>query len=142
MKILVIDGQGGSIGKMLIKQLRQALPDQEITAVGTNSIATSAMLKAGANVGATGENPVLVGCASADIILGPLGIVIADSLLGEVTAAIAVAVGRSRARKILIPISKCNCVIACDTEYPLSEYITLAVGKAVQFVKERQTQKL
>jgi hypothetical protein len=112
MNILIIDGQGGGIGAQLISALLNHCPDCAITAVGTNSAATAAMLKAGAKAAATGENAVLVGCRHADIIIGPIGIVIADSLLGEVTPAMAAAVGQSRAKRILIPINQCDNLIA------------------------------
>ena len=82
MKILVIDGQGGKIGKMLVENLKKNLPEYEIIAFGTNSIATATMLKAGADFGATGENPVIVNCIDADIIIGPLRIIISNALLG------------------------------------------------------------
>ena len=85
MNILVIDGQGGGVGRQLVEGIKKALPDQTVTAAGTNALATQAMLRAGADHGATGENAVIVGCRRADIIVGPLGIVIADSLWGEVT---------------------------------------------------------
>lgn len=114
LHILVIDGQGGRIGSQLITLVKNQLPSLplEITAVGTNSAATAAMLKAGADFAATGENPVIVACRKADVVIGPLGIVIADSLLGEVTAQMAAAVGRSSAVKILIPVNKCNHIVA------------------------------
>ena len=102
MKILVIDGQGGGIGKQLISRLKENIPDAEITAAGTNSFAVQAMLKAGADHAATGENAVVVGCRTADVIAGPVGIVIADSLYGEITPAIALAVAQSNARRVLI----------------------------------------
>ena len=92
MRITVIDGQGGRIGGLLIERIRKLQVPAEITAVGTNSVATAAMLKAGADFGATGENPAVVACRDADLILGPVGIVLADALLGEVTAAMAAAV--------------------------------------------------
>ena len=91
MNILVIDAQGGGIGKQIVSALKKRYPEQYITAVGTNSLATSAMLKAGADVAATGENPVIVCSRKADVIVGPVGIVIADALLGEITAAMATA---------------------------------------------------
>lgn len=84
MNILVIDAQGGGIGKQIVSALKKRYPEQYITAVGTNSLATSAMLKAGADVAATGENPVIVCSRRADVIIGPVGIVIADALLGEI----------------------------------------------------------
>ncbi|MCL2461113.1 MAG: DUF3842 family protein, partial [Defluviitaleaceae bacterium] len=96
-KIVVIDGQGGKIGSLLVSRLKAEAPRAEIYAIGTNSIATSAMVKAGADFGATGENPVLVSCRDADIIVGPIGIVVADSLVGEITPAMAAAVGKSGA---------------------------------------------
>lgn len=95
-KIVVIDGQGGRMGKTVVEQLKNTYPDLPLTAIGTNSIATSAMLKAGADLGATGENPVITACRDADLIIGPLGIVIADSLLGEITPAMSSAIGSSR----------------------------------------------
>ena len=104
MHILVIDGQGGRLGKQLIESINRTFPQAEITAVGTNSIATAAMLRAGAAQGATGENPVVVASKQADIIVGPIGIVIADSLLGEVTAAMANAVARSSAARVFLII--------------------------------------
>jgi hypothetical protein len=109
--VLIIDGQGGVLGKQLVEAIGKALPDVEIAAVGTNSIATANMLKAGAGSGATGENAVLVAVRHADIITGPIGIVIADSLMGEITPTMAVAVGSSDAIKILLPVNKCNNVI-------------------------------
>ncbi len=129
MKIVVIDGQGGRMGKSVIEQLKKSHPEQEIYAIGTNSIATAAMLKSGADYGATGENPCVVNSKDADIIIGPIGIVLADSLLGEITPAIAAAVGSSRAYKILIPINRCNHYIAGIRESSLSEYIRLVCEK-------------
>ncbi len=108
MKILIIDGQGGRIGKSVIEGIRNAGFSAEITAVGTNSMSTSTMLKAGADHGATGENSVVVCANNADVIIGPIGIVIADSLLGEVTEKMAVAVSKSMAKKLLIPINQCD----------------------------------
>ena len=102
MKIVVIDGQGGRMGSLLIEGMREAKIDADITAIGTNVLATSAMLKAGADRGATGENPVIVACRSAQVIVGPIGILSADSLLGEVTPRMAVAVGQSEAVKLLL----------------------------------------
>lgn len=111
MNILVIDAQGGGIGKQVVAAIKNSLSDAAVTAVGTNSTATSAMLKAGADHAATGENAVIVGCRKADVIVGPIGIVIADSLFGEITPAIALAVGQSNAKRILIPINHCDNMI-------------------------------
>ena len=111
MNVLVIDAQGGGIGKQVVSAVKKQLPAIEITAVGTNSAATSAMLKAGADHAATGENAVVVGCRNADVIVGPVGITIADALYGEISPAMAVAVGQSRARRLLIPINHCDNII-------------------------------
>lgn len=128
-QILIIDGQGGLLGKQLVEAIRKAVPDAEITAVGTNSIATSSMLKAGAHQGATGENAVLVAVRHADIIAGPVGMVIADSLLGEITPAMAAAVGSSDAVKLLLPVNKCNNVVICAGGKSTSELIEEAVDR-------------
>ena len=129
MNILVIDGQGGMIGRQLITELRGTMPDAEITAVGTNTLATASMLKAGADNGATGENAVLVCTRGADVIVGPIGIVIADSLLGEVTPKMAAAVGASPVRKILLPVNKCNNIIVGTSDKSTSELIAEAVRR-------------
>ncbi len=109
--ILVIDGQGGGLGKQIIEGIRKSEMSCEIIAVGTNSIASSAMHKAGADNSATGENAVVVNSRDADMIIGPIGIVIADSLFGEISEAMAAAVGRSKAMKLLIPINLCNNIV-------------------------------
>lgn len=127
MKIMVIDGQGGRMGKSIVEQMKANFPEDEVLAIGTNSIATAAMLKAGADAGATGENPAIVGSRKADLIIGPMGIVIADSLLGEITPNMAVAIGQSEAKKILIPVNRCqHFVVGCE-ERSLGEYVKMAV---------------
>ena len=124
MKITIIDGQGGKMGRSIIEQLKKAHPELELYAIGTNSIATAAMLKAGADYGATGENPCVVNAQDSDIIIGPIGIVIANALLGEITPAIATAIGASKAYKILVPVNRCNHYIAGCKEASLGEYIS------------------
>ncbi|NLF26598.1 MAG: DUF3842 family protein [Clostridiales bacterium] len=128
MNILIVDGQGGGIGRQLIEALRERLPELEITAVGTNAFATSAMLKAGAKRAATGENAAIVATRTADVIAGPVGIVIADALMGEVTPAMAVAVAQSRARKVLIPVNQCDNFVVGVPELST----TMLVGQAVE----------
>lgn len=128
--ILVMDGQGGQLGSQIVKELLLKYPDIRITAVGTNAVATAAMMKAGAPRGATGENPVLVACRKADVIIGPIGIVIADSLLGEVTPAMAAAVGQADAVRILIPMNKCENLVAGVSSLSTSALIQDAVAKA------------
>lgn len=126
VNILVIDAQGGGIGRQLVSAIKKNLPDAVITAVGTNVAATSAMMKAGADHAATGENAVVVGCRKADVIVGPIGIVIADALYGEITPVMAQAAARSRAKRILIPINQCdNIVVGVEN---------LSIGKLLQDV--------
>lgn len=138
LQIVVIDGQGGRMGKGIVEQLKKRFPDLPLTAVGTNSIATAAMMKAGADWGATGENPVVVNSRSADIIIGPVGIVIADSLLGEVTETMAAAVGKSSAHKLLIPVShRCSHTVVGCRELSLSEYIRIACDEVERMIEER-----
>lgn len=112
MNVLIIDGQGGGIGRQLVEQIKTAFPEVLITGVGTNALAAQAMLKAGAHRTATGENAVVVACRTADIIIGPIGIAIADSLWGEITPTMALAVGQSNAVRILLPMNLCNNYIA------------------------------
>lgn len=133
MKILVIDGQGGGVGKALVEALKKRMPDQPILALGANAMATAGMLKAGADQGATGESAILYNCRDADLILGPIGIVLAYSMLGEISPAIAQAVGESKAARILIPIGKCRTKIAGLGEITLSAAIESAVNEAVGF---------
>lgn len=129
MNILVVDAQGGGIGRQLVAAIKQNIPGAAVTAVGTNSAATSAMLKAGADRAATGENAVVVGARSADIIAGPVGIVIADSLLGEITPAMAVAIGQSRAKRILIPVNHCDNIIAGVPDLSVAALVQNAVDR-------------
>ena len=137
MKVVIIDGQGGRVGQMITEQLKKRLPQQEIIAIGTNSIATLAMLKAGADHAATGENPVIRNCRDADLIIGPIGIVLADALMGEVTPAMAAAVGSCNATKLLIPINRCNTFVAGMPERPAGEYIRLAAEQAEQLILQQ-----
>lgn len=127
MKILVIDAQGGGLGRQVIQALRQNHENLEIIAVGTNSVATTTMLKAGANFGATGENAVVVNCAKADVIIGPIGILLVNSLYGEITAKMAEAVSLSRAKRVLIPFVHDDNVIVGISDYSLKKLIELAI---------------
>jgi hypothetical protein len=122
-KIVIIDGQGGRLGQLLVEMIKNREFVCEVYAIGTNSIATSAMIKAGADYGATGENPVIVACRDADVIIGPVGIVSADSMLGEVTPAMAVAVGQSRAVRLLLPVNRCNTRIVGVQSLTMTELV-------------------
>lgn len=132
MKIVVIDGQGGRLGAGLVAAVKEKFPQAELTAIGTNAIATAAMLKAGAAQGATGENPVIVACRTADVIAGPIGILAADALLGEITPAMAAAIGCASAKKVLIPMNRCGIRVMGVAERSMNEYIALAMEEIGQ----------
>jgi hypothetical protein len=138
MNILIIDAQGGGIGRQLVAAIKQSIPTANVTAVGTNSTATSSMLKAGADNAATGENAVIVGCRKADIIVGPIGIVIADSLFGEITPAMALAVGQSRAKRILIPINHCDNIVVGVSDLSIVMLIQNALDEIRKLVSNRK----
>ena len=129
MKIVVIDGQGGNIGRRIVEEIKAKKTGCEILAIGTNSTSTALMMKGGADVGATGENPVVLASRDADVIIGPIGIILADSMYGEITPRMAEAIGASKARKILIPINKCVTVAGVDESMSISDYIKIAVDK-------------
>ena len=132
MQIMVVDGQGGGIGKTVIEQLRTKLGDEiEIWAFGTNALATSSMLKAGANEGATGENAIVWNAAKADIIIGSIAIIAANSMLGELTPLMASAIAQSPAKKVLIPLNRCQIYVMGASSEPLPHY----VSDVVDFVK-------
>ena len=129
MNVLVIDGQGGGLGRQLVAALSAQCPDIRLVAVGTNSVAAQAMHKAGAQRAATGENAVVVNCRSADIIVGPIGIVIADALLGEITPAMAAAVCQSGAKRVLVPINHCENYVVGVPDQPVSQLVATAAQK-------------
>ena len=135
MKIVVIDGQGGRLGKLLVEAVKDRIPQAEVLAVGTNGIATATMQKAGADYVATGENPVVRGVMDADVVLGPLGIVVAHSILGEVTPRIAEAVGGCRGKKVLSPMNSCGVSVAGTQEMGLAGYVKLAADQAEAFLR-------
>ncbi|MBQ5804287.1 MAG: DUF3842 family protein [Erysipelotrichaceae bacterium] len=129
MKAVVIDGQGGRLGQMIVEAICKEELSLDLYVIGTNSIATSAMLKAGASQGATGENPVIVACKDADVIIGPIAIVSADSLLGEITPAMAVAIGQSKALKLLLPVSHCDNQVVGVKNLTMGEMVKETVAK-------------
>ncbi len=138
MEILIIDGQGGKLGRQLVEAILKAHPTITLTAVGTNSLATESMMKGGARRIATGENAVIANSRRADIILGPIGIVLADALLGEISPAMAVAVGQSRAVKILIPMNRCETLIAGATGLSASALIADALQKLDEVLRSER----
>lgn len=135
MNVLVVDGQGGQLGGQLIKLLKDNFEYIKIIAVGTNAMATSTMLKAGANQAATGENPLIVACRKADVIIGPIGIVIADSLWGEITPQMAIAVGQAEAVRILLPINKCDNIVAGISDLSTTTILNDVIAKMKSIIK-------
>ena len=132
MRILIIDGQGGGIGARLVSLLRPRLPEGcELLCAGTNSLATSAMLKAGAARGATGEHAICYNAQRAHLILGPIGVILANGIMGEVSPAMAAAVSGSEAVKILIPSSTCGVHVAGTEGLKLDEYLRRAAALAL-----------
>lgn len=129
MNILIIDAQGGGIGKQLVSAVKENIADAYVTAVGTNSAATSAMLKSGADIAATGENAVVVNSRKADVIIGPIGIVIADALHGEITPLMAKAVAQSSAKRILIPINHCDNIVVGVGSLNIGKLIQDVIGE-------------
>ncbi|MEE1037649.1 MAG: DUF3842 family protein [Eubacterium sp.] len=132
MNILIIDGQGGGVGRQLIEKIKKIFPEDTITAVGTNAIAAQTMLKAGADRSATGENAVVVGCRKADIIIGPVGIAIADSLWGEITPKMAIAVAQSDAMRILLPMNLCDNFVVGTKNATVSQMVEEVLEKIHQ----------
>ena len=137
MLIAVIDGQGGGIGKAIVEKIRQVFNDEiEIIALGTNVLATTLMLKAGANVGASGENAIVYNVKNVDIIIGTMGIIAANSMLGELSPSMARAIAESRAKKILIPFSKCNIKVVGTKNVPIPYYIDDIIEELKEIVGE------
>lgn len=134
MKVVVIDGQGGRLGQNIVEEIIRQNISCELVAIGTNSIATASMRKGGAVNCATGENPVIVACRDADVIIGPIGILAADSLLGEVTPKMALAVGQSNALKLLLPVSHCKNQIVGVKNVPISDLVKDALSRLLELV--------
>lgn len=138
MQIVVIDGQGGRMGSALIERIKATLPEHTCIAIGTNSIATAAMLRAGADAGATGENPVIVNARTADVIAGPIGILVSSALYGEVTPAMARAIGESAAVKLLLPVNRCGSIVIGVKEQSLADQIREAVSRIKALAKDTE----
>lgn len=128
MRVVVIDGQSGRMGQLFIQRAVETNLPCTLDCIGTNAIATAAMLKAGAANGATGENSVLVACRTADIIVGPIAILASDSLMGEITPAMAVAIGQSQAKKLLLPVNQCRNWVVGTQNLSLSKLMDEAVA--------------
>ena len=138
MKIVVLDGQGGGIGRALVSAIAQRLPEgAELLCVGTNAMATAAMLKAGAHRGATGENSVRWAAEHADVLVAPIALVLKDSMMGEVTGDMAACVGESRAKKILVPTQRCNAYVAGVSDMSMQQLVEDAAQQAVKAITGR-----
>lgn len=137
MDVLVIDAQGGGIGKQLVSGIKKKAPELNVVAVGSNSVATTAMKKAGADKAATGENSVVVCSKRARVITGPMGVVIADSMMGEITPAMAEAIGSSDAKRVLVPMSGCDTIVAGVSDKSVASLIEEAIEKIVDFFNEK-----
>ena len=138
--VVVIDGQGGRLGRMVVEGIRSAGLPCRVLAIGTNSIATASMLKAGADAGATGENPVAVACRDADVLIGPVGILSADALLGEVTPAMAAAVGRCAAVKLLLPVNLCDTRVVGVAPMSFGELVAAALKELADILTAEEEQ--
>ena len=136
LRAVIIDGQGGRLGRMLTEAIRAAALPCHILVIGTNSIATASMLKAGADAGATGENPVIVACRDADVLIGPVGILSADAMLGEITPAMAAAVGRCGAVKLLLPVNMCGTRVVGVKQSTFSELVADAVEELKRLIPD------
>ena len=136
MKLVVIDGQGGGVGRSIVAALKARMPDQRVIALGTNVQATSAMLKAGADAGATGESAIRYQCKTADIILGVTGILHANAMMGEISPGIAAAVSLSEGQKILVPLERCGLMIAGVGKQPLDGLIRQAADMAASLCSQ------
>lgn len=136
MRIAVVDGQGGGIGKIIVEKLRANFGEEvEIIVLGTNALATSLMIKAGADEGASGENAIIFNAPKVDIIVGSIGIIVANAMLGEVTPLMARAIAESPAKKVVIPFNKCNVHVAGVSNEPLPSYIDLAIGVIKNYIR-------
>ncbi len=137
MRVAVIDGQGGGIGKLIVEKMRKVLPEIEIIALGTNALATSLMLKAGANEGASGENAIKVNAPRVDVIVGPLSILVSNSMLGELTPAMAAAIAESDALKLVLPLTRSKIQVIGAGSEPLPHQVDLLMQRLQNILVDR-----
>jgi len=134
--VAVVDGQGGGIGKAIVEKVKKAFPDLEVIALGTNAVATGQMLRAGADEGATGENAIIHNMQHVDIVMGVIGILNANAMMGELTPAMATAIGGSHTYKILLPINRCHIHVVSVEEQPLGVHIDNAVEALREYIEK------
>ena len=134
--VMVVDAQGGGLGRQLIGSMKKEIPEVHVIAVGTNYAATSAMLKAGADEAATGENAIRVVSKKADVIIGPIGMVIADAMLGEITPEMARTIAQADARRIMIPFSNCDNYIAGVSDFSMGRLMEDALGRLIKYLTD------
>lgn len=132
--VAVVDGQGGGIGKAIVEKVKKAFPELEVIALGTNAVATGQMLRAGADEGATGENAIIHNMQHVDVVMGVIGILNANSMMGELTPAMATAIGGSHTYKILLPINRCHIHVVSVEEQPLGNHIDNAVEALREYI--------
>lgn len=136
MRIAVVDGQGGGIGRAIVEKIKAAMPSVEVLALGTNSAATGQMLRAGADDGATGENAIVHNMQYVDVVVGVIAIINASSMMGELSPKMAQAIGESRAFKVLLPINRCNIHVVSVEDAPLGVHLDNAVKTIREYVKK------
>lgn len=138
MVIAVVDGQGGGIGRAIVEKIKAAMPETRVIGLGTNSVATGQMLRAGADDGATGENAIVHNMQHVDLVVGVIGILNANSMMGELTPAMAAAIGGSHTYKVLLPINRCHIHVVSVEDVPLGKHIDHAVEAIKQYIEEEQ----
>lgn len=138
MRIAVVDGQGGGIGRAIVERVKAEFPDVVVTALGTNATATGQMLRGGADEGATGENAIVHNMKHVDVVIGVIGILTANSMMGELSPAMATAIGGSHTYKILLPINRCHIHVVSVGDAPLSTHLDNAVKALKEYAESEK----
>ena len=136
MRVAVVDGQGGGIGRAIVERIKKDLPGVEVTALGTNSAATGQMLRAGADNGATGENAIVHNMEHVDVVMGVIGILNANAMMGELSPTMALAIGSSHTYKILLPVNRCHIHVVSVEDIPLSVHLDNAVKALRDYLEQ------